>query len=112
MSDDDAVLELLRGGLGDWVMLHDVVWVSTRDSLTVETKAKTVRVLRRLYEEGLMVPGELGHTGFEDWPGSADDWMLRSQAQLERLDWKPMGEGLWLRLTEHGQRVAQEAAGS
>lgn len=38
-----------------------------------------------------MVPGDLGETGFEDWPGDPSDWKPRAVGELERFDWQPMG---------------------
>ena len=111
MVDDETVAELLRDGLSDWLMLHDVVWASTRDDLNPETKRKTLRVLECLYSEGLMVPGDLGEAGLEDWPGEPAEWLRRSEAELERLAWKPMGAGFWLRLSEAGEEIAREHVG-
>jgi hypothetical protein len=90
--------ELLSSGADDWVQLHDVVWLSTEGDRSDEAKQRTVGVLRQLFANDLMVPGELGETGFEDWPGSPDDWERRAISDLERLDWNPMGDGPWLRL--------------
>lgn len=108
MADDETVSELLRQGLDDWLMLHDVLWESTHDSRSDDAKERAVQVLRQLFVDGLAVPGELGESGFEDWLGSPSEWLVRAQLELERLKWKPMGAGFWLRLTESGAAAAQQ----
>ena len=90
--------ELLASGAVDWVSAHDLVWVSTEGDRSTTAKQRTVDVLRHLFSSDLMVPGDLGETGFEDWTGSPDDWERRAVADLERLNWNPMGDGFWLRL--------------
>ena len=91
--------EMLASGADDWLSLHDVVWLSTEGDRSATAKQRTVDVLRHLFVGRLMVPGDLGETGFEDWSGSPEDWERRAVADLERLNWNPMGEGFWLRLT-------------
>jgi hypothetical protein len=103
---DEVMAELVQHGLHDWVPLHDVVWCSTLGVLSDDTKRRTLRVLERLYGDGLMVPGDLGERGFEAWLGNHADWLERDRMDLERLEWQPMNEGHWLRLTEHGRDIA------
>lgn len=93
-----VVDELLARTEVDWVSLHDVVWYSTEGDRSATAKQRTVEVLRYLFASDLMVPGDLGETGFEDWTGSLDAWEEHAIADLERLDWNPMGDGFWLRL--------------
>lgn len=90
--------ELLTSAVVDWVSAHDLVWVSTHGDRSATAKQRAIDVLRHLFESGLMVPGDLGEAGFEDWAGSPDDWTQRATADLERLGWSPMGDGFWLRL--------------
>lgn len=111
MTEDEVVEELLRQCLGDWLMLHDVLWESTHDDRSDDAKRRTAEVLRRLFIDGLMVPGELAESGFVDWPGQPSEWLVRAQSDLDRLNWKPMGAGFWLRLTETGQAVARATRG-
>ncbi|GAA5155828.1 hypothetical protein GCM10023214_12070 [Amycolatopsis dongchuanensis] len=106
MSDDSIIDKLLETGLDDWVAVHDVVWNSTRGTINDESKDRTIRILGRLYSEGLMVPGDLGASGFEDWPSAPQDWISRSRSELDRFDWCPMGAGFWLRLTSYGKTKA------
>jgi len=107
MADDEIVARLLQIGLDDWLMAHDVVWHSTRGDLSTHGKETAIRVLTRLYDDGLAVPGDLGETGFEDWQLPADLWVQRSCTELERFDWYPMGAGFWLRLTDRGDQLAR-----
>ncbi|MEV0948957.1 hypothetical protein [Promicromonospora sp. NPDC050249] len=81
-------------------MLDEVTWEVVDGDLSEENQAKTIAVLRRLHGEETMVPSDLTPRGFEDWPGGPADWLLRSKRELERLDWKPMGAGFYLRLAD------------
>lgn len=101
-TEGAALADLLDCGRVDWVSLQELVWYSTHGEITPAGKEVALSVLRRLFVEGLMVPGDLGETGFEDWSGSADTWFDRACAQLESFEWAPMGDGLWLRLTDRG----------
>lgn len=107
MSDDAIISALLESGLDDWLMLHDVVWEATQGAIDDTTKTRTKRVLARLFNEHLAVPGILEEGGFTDWPEPEATWLNRAISELERLNWEPMGNGFWLRLTDDGERVAQ-----
>ncbi|MFJ3958065.1 hypothetical protein [Arthrobacter sp. NPDC090010] len=107
VKKDVAIKRLLDDGLSDWITLHRVVWRVTRGSRTDEAKRLTLEVLRELFEQGWMVPGDLGESGFEDWTLPIGDWLVRAEQQLESLGWNPMGDGLWLRLTEAGDAIAE-----
>jgi len=98
----------LVAGLVDWVSLHDVVWLCTRGVIKPETKRIVLDVLRTLYSDDLMVPGNLGESGFEDWDLPSDGWVLRSEIELDRLGWSPMGDGFWLRLAPNGEQMARQ----
>ncbi|CAM5789653.1 hypothetical protein [Cellulomonas persica] len=104
------ISELLEIGLDDWVLLDHVVWLSTHGAIDPGTKRIVLEVLESLYSDGLMVPGDLGASGFEDWGPPSDGWVTRSEAELDRLGWRPMGAGFWLRLTTKGERVARRVA--
>lgn len=95
-----VVDELLTSARGDWVSLDGVVWLSTEGNRSATAKQRAVNVLRHLWESHLLVTGDLGETGFEDWSGSPDDWKKRASDDLERLEWNPMGDGFWLRLAD------------
>lgn len=98
--------DLLTVALVDWVSLQDVVWYGTRGVVTPVAKALALRVLERIFDEGLMVPGDLAESGFRDWDGSPRKWLERAEHELNRFDWAPMGDGFWLRLTERGEAQA------
>ena len=108
INDDEVIREFLEDGLDDWVSLHNVVWFTTRGNITEELKAHAIEILRRLYSDGLMVPGRLGDVGFDDWPGEVSEWVIRSRSELDELDWRPMGAGFRLRLTGQGEAIARE----
>lgn len=99
---------LLTAGLDDWVMLDEVTWEVMEGDLSEENRARTVKVLSHLFDEGLMVPGGLTTQGFEDWAGTPAEWLIRSRHELDRLGWKPMGAGFYLRLTDRGAAQARE----
>ena len=73
MTDDDVLDELLDVGLDDWVPLDEVIWAVAQGDISVENRARMLRMFDRIYSEDLMVPGDLGETGFEDWAGSPAD---------------------------------------
>jgi hypothetical protein len=108
VTDANAIADLLQRGLVDWVSLHDVVWYGTHGCLSPESKDRVLRVLKHLFNEGLMVPGDLGDSGFEDWVPPISLWPNRAVDELDRFDWAPMGDGFWLRLTERGWQAAEE----
>lgn len=95
---EPIVRELMKSGIYDWVSLHDVVWWSTEGDRSSSAKQRTLDVLRHLFTHNLMVLGDLGETGFEEWTGSHEEWERRAVADLERLSWSPTGDGFWLRV--------------
>lgn len=105
MTDDEIIANLVESGADDWLMLHDVLWESTHDDRTETSKATVVRVLARTFSEGILVPGDLGESGFEDWDGTPTEWLQRAEAVLEASNWQPMGDGFWLRLTPEGEKL-------
>jgi hypothetical protein len=108
LTDDDAIVEILRAGLDDWIPVDEVLWVSTSGDRSEASKARVGRVLEQLFRGDLMVPGDLAG-GFQDWPGGTGEWLARARSELDRFGWRPMGAGFWLRLTQAGeQRCAAE----
>lgn len=103
MANAQPLRELLEAGLDDWVSLHDAVHIGSQGQPSDAAKATVLSLLGQVYRDGLLVPGELGDSGFEDWPGEPDDWLVRSRQVLDNLGWRPMGAGFWLRLTDRGQ---------
>ncbi|MDR6639606.1 hypothetical protein J2Y68_003267 [Paenarthrobacter nitroguajacolicus] len=108
VSKDEVIRKLLVSGLADWVSLHGGVWWGTRGAINSLTKQVVLDVLHSVYSEGLMVPGELGETGFEDWALPSEIWVIRSELALDALEWRPMGEGFWLRLTPLGKALGHQ----
>ncbi len=106
-GDGVTIAAILRSGLDDWILLDEVAWEAMLGDASETNRAATIRVLDRMFRDGLVVPGALGESGFEDWPGSPDQWLAQAHAELERLGWRPMGAGSWLRLTDLGERVAR-----
>lgn len=108
VTEEEAIFALLECGLIDWVSLQEVVWYGTRGEITPASKALVLVVLRRLFDGGLMVPGDLGESGFEDWLPPTSLWLNRAVAEFDRFNWAPMGDGFWLRLTERGRQAVEE----
>lgn len=112
MSVQKSLERVLLRGTDDWVSNQEIIWEASEGEfpVTEKGKAQILHVLSRLYEENLMIPGDLGGpTGFQDWPGTPSDWLHRSRVELERLNWRSAGDGFWLRLTEVGERAASES---
>ena len=99
----DVMHELLESGVDDWVSLDEAAWIVTQGEFTPDSRELTLRALADVFQELLMVPGDLGEAGFEDWLGTPEDWVARSQGELARVAWPPMGAGFWLRLTDRGR---------
>jgi hypothetical protein len=106
VKEERVVAELLESGLIDWVPLYDVIWPSVVDEAELPDRELVMAVLKTLFAKDLMVPGDLAR-GFQDWPGSEDDWIDRAVNELDRIEGLPAGAGFWLRLTEHGGSVAR-----
>lgn len=108
---DDVKLELLRAGLDDWVSLDEAAWVIAGGEFSQATRMQVQDGLAELFRASLMVPGDLGNSGFVDWYGGAADWTARSRQVLGETKWPPMGAGFWLRLTALGRaRLDQQSA--
>jgi hypothetical protein len=105
-EESQVVAQLLEAGLADWVSLHDVVWFGTDGARDSEAKARVLDVLRQLFDDGLMIPGDLSEEGFETWSSPRTGWVSRAESDLDRLRWRPMGAGFWLRITELGLQAA------
>ncbi len=108
MANRDAVDKLLQLGSDDWVSADEVIWTAAGGDISATGQALVFEVLEDLYRNGLMVPGQLGESGFEDWTVPKDEYLARSKAELERHAWRPMGAGFWLRLTERGAAQVRE----
>lgn len=99
----DVMHELLQAGKDDWVSLDEAAWIVAEGDLTEGSKGLALRALGEVFQGALLVPGDLGETGFQEWPGSAQEWIARAEDELEHLAWPPMGTGFWLRLTDQGR---------
>lgn len=99
----DLMHELLQAGTNDWVSLDEAAWIISQGEFTPTSKKQTFEGLGEIFRDSLMVPGDLGETGFEDWPGTLDDWTERMREELNRHAWPPMGAGFWMRLTAKGR---------
>ncbi len=100
----DLMHELLQAAVDDWVSLDEAAWILTQgDYFTDASKELTLRTLGEVFRASLMALGDLGETGFEEWPGAPEGWIARARRDLEHVTWPPMGGGFWLRLTDRGR---------
>ena len=106
MNNDDIVSELLYYGTDDWVLVQQVVHYCMAADSASEPKTRVMLILSRLYSDGLMVPGDLGESGFEVWD-SPESWLARSRSVLEGLNWEPLLGGFWLCNTPDGDRFVE-----
>lgn len=100
---EEAIVE----GLDDWVQLHNVVWYCR----LAEPEGDYRSLVRALVEElilgGLMVPGDLGETGFEPWTTAPEESVRRVMEQCETYGWNPQGDGAWFAITDAGKVLAR-----
>ena len=99
----DLLHQLLEAGLDDWVSVDRVAWILSRDGFHTTSREATAAALHDVFVAGLMEPGDLGHSGFEAWPGPPETWSERALSALRELPWPPMGAAFWLNLTDHGR---------
>ena len=111
---DDLVRAALDAGLDDWVMLHTVVWLGRDTAAVAAANSPDVvgALVARLVTDGLMVPGEIGESGFEAWQVPADAAIQRVLEQCEALEWNPLTDGCWFANTPRGDELAQAARAS
>ena len=99
MTDDD-VTELVKAAELDWLSLDEAAWVICHRHVTSMSTEALKPALADLFRRSVLVPGDLGETGFEDWAGTAEEWSRRLDEEFSRLEWPPMGSGFWLRLAD------------
>lgn len=107
-GSDEIVQRLLNEGLDDVVPLDRLIG-SVRELYGSDpdvVRGAAIDLITRLVDGGLMIPGDLGHEGFEAWPGSAEEVVKRVVEQSERLGWDPIGAGCWWSNTEKGDELA------
>lgn len=101
------VEEVIVEGLDDWVQLHDVVWFSRRAEPHGDFRGLVRAVVEQLLQRGLMVPGDVGDAGFEQWSTSVEDSIRTVMEQCEALNWNPQGDGAWFANTDAGKVLAR-----
>lgn len=113
MNEQRALGVIIVMGLIDWMPNQTLIYEGSGREHPVSDsgKSQVLRVAARLFDEGLMVPGELSADGFDDWPGTPEYWLARSRSEFERFQWHSTGDGFWLRLTERGTRQAERTTG-
>ncbi|WP_330271725.1 hypothetical protein OG205_32370 [Lentzea sp. NBC_00516] len=98
---------MLIDGLMDWVSV-DMAIGCAREAAAEnggDFKSIAIAVIEHLLLGGLMVPGDLGESGFEAWPGSPSELVDKVIRQCESFNWDPQGAACWLSNTETGDRL-------
>ena len=113
INEQPAVDIILVMGLIDWMPNQTLIYEGSGRECPVSDagRCRVLRVAARLFEEGLMMPGELSADGFHDWQGAPEAWLVRAKCEFERFQWHSMGDGFWLRLTGPGTRLAESTTG-
>ncbi|MFD4672879.1 hypothetical protein ACFWNN_24345 [Lentzea sp. NPDC058450] len=104
---ESIAVEMLIEGLTDWVLVDTAIGYAheTVEDSGGDFKPVATAVIEHLLLGGLMVPGDLGESGFEAWPGSPPELVDKVIRQCESFDWEPLGAACWLSNTEAGDRV-------
>ncbi|GLY50590.1 hypothetical protein [Lentzea sp. NBRC 102530] len=107
-SSQEAVRELLLDGVDDWVSLDRIIWAARQvsESSSADFGDEFRDLLDTLVRGGLVVPGELGDSGFERWGGEPGELIARVIEQAQEFGWAPQGAGCWFANTELGDRTA------
>lgn len=99
--------EVIVEGLDDWVQLHDLVWHSRLAQPDGDYRSLVRALVEELIHQGLMVPGDLGETGFEPWTTAPEESVRRVMEQCETYGWNPQGDGAWFANTDAGKVLAR-----
>ncbi len=106
---------VLTAGLDDWVALSDIEGMTRvlNPAYTADQNfAEIISVVRALAEQGLVVLGDIPHTGagFVAWKGTLDEQISRIEQEYKdsrdgNRNWEYF---CWLKLTDLGKRRADE----
>jgi hypothetical protein len=116
-AKDQLREQILDVGLDDWVSLAEVETIIGHYQLAgtaVEGQQLVLDAVRSLLEDGLAevgVPPGRGETVFCPWPGSIDEVMAQLAERYvgHYSDPDSWEYGIWIGLTDEGERVAAEA---
>jgi hypothetical protein len=107
-SIESIISDVLAEGRTDWVPVDTVIG-GAREVVAGDDgdfKPTAIAVIERLLLGGLMVAGEIGDHGFEQWPGTPVEVVQQVILKCESLHWEPFGAVCWLSNTEAGDRQA------
>ena len=101
---ESIAVEMLTEGRSDWVPVDTAIgWareVAAEDG--GDFRSTAIAVIEYLVLGGLMVAGEIGDDGFEEWPGTPAESVRKVVEKCEELNWEPFGAACWLSNTEAG----------
>ena len=98
-------------GAEDWVMATDVAWVAkSTGGAAGEDLIRTlsVRLIRRVLEDGMMEIGDVTDGGFFEWNLPIDEAAELVDRKWRELGRSPnLGDVCWLENTQKGNRRAE-----
>ena len=104
--------ELVTGGADDWVMAAEIAWVAKSVGGAGDDESireLSMRLIRRVIEEGLMEIGEVCDGGFFEWGLPIGEAVERADRAWRDLDRAPnLGDVCWLENTEKGALLAEQ----
>lgn len=109
--NERVIAALLQRGKADWLDLSEVAWVvASMEPPPSDVVLGTLDVLRYLFTEGLMEPGDVSDGGFFAWDMPSDEALRRIEQQWRRIERLPqLGEICWIAITPVGSNWAMPA---
>lgn len=100
--------DLLAAGSVDWLSFD---WVRSEVGRVVglegdERNELALRVVGEMIQQGLGIPGELNHSGFEAWNMDAGEACVRLRSLFPQYE-PTGGDVAWISLTERGRLIGQ-----
>ncbi|MEV8312382.1 hypothetical protein AB0P36_35150 [Streptomyces flavidovirens] len=104
MNDKEISRQILEEGIDDWIPIDRLIDLTREFSEAGESAS--IQILESLLDGGFVKVGEIGENGFEAWSGASQDVVLRVAAELEKVNWVPLGGVCWIANTPKGDAEA------
>jgi hypothetical protein len=112
MTHDAIVNRLLDSCLSDWIQPHEVSWLAKSvggAETLAEIQDMSLKIIRHLLEDDLVVAGDLLEGGFKAWDVSPREAFRRIETKWSTYPGGPsLGDLCWFDLTEKGEQRARE----